>query len=295
MRIGITGITGLIGAEVARHARAAGHTVIGFSRSTPEGSNAALAEEWRRVHFPNPLDVDELDAVVHLAGESIMGLWSPPKKRRILGSRIDGTRAVVTGIAAAKSPPSVLISGSAIGIYGDTGEHVATETSPAGAGFLAEVAQAWEAEAARCEQARVVLLRTGFVIAPDGGAMQLLKPVFRAGLGGPVGTGRQWMSCIHVADVAGMILHGITDAQVVGPINAVLPEPVRNRDFTKAAGRAAHRPAILPVPTLALKVALGQLSELLLDSQRVVPEQARATGYSWRHATIDAALRDAFR
>jgi uncharacterized protein (TIGR01777 family) len=206
-----------------------------------------------------------------------------------------GTRRLVEVLNTAPDAPRVFVCGSAIGYYGDTGERAVTESSPAGEGFLAEVAQAWEHEAAQAGRARVALIRTGFVLGRDGGAMKLIRPVFRAGLGGPLGNGRQWMSCIHVEDVAGLILHAIEHADVSGPLNAVQPEPVRNADFTRVLAHAAHRPAIFPAPALALKLALGELSHLLLDSQRVLPEATLASGYRFRFPTLAAAAADVFR
>jgi len=282
MKIGITGARGFIGGHVARLAREHGHEVIAFSRHPGPADR----------HFSTdaPPDLSDLDAIVHLAGESIMGLWTPAKKRRIRDSRVEGTRRLVEALNADPGAPRIFVSGSAIGYYGDTGEREVTESSPAGEGFLAEVAAAWEAEAARATKARVTFIRTGFVLGPDGGAMRLIAPVFRFGLGGPLGNGRQWMSCIHVDDVAGLILHAIEQESVRGPLNAVLPAPLRNADFTRAVARAVHRPAILPAPAFALKIGLGELSHLLLDSQRVRPEATLASGYAFHHPTIEDAL-----
>jgi uncharacterized protein (TIGR01777 family) len=292
MKIGITGASGFIGAHVARLAREHGHEVIAFSRS---GKPLAGFSETRRFSLDAPADLSRLDAIVHLAGETIMGLWTPSKKRRILSSRIEGTRRIVEAINATADGPAIFVSGSAIGYYGNMGETEVTERSPAGSGFLAEVAARWETEAAGATNVRLVLLRTGFVLGRDGGAMKLIAPVFRAGLGGRLGSGRQWMSCIHVDDVAGIILHAIENAHVSGPLNAVMPDPVRNSDFTRALARAAHRPAIFPAPAFALKVGLGELSHLLLDSQHVRPAATVASGYTYRFPTLDAAAADCFK
>jgi uncharacterized protein (TIGR01777 family) len=282
MKIGITGAHGFIGGHVTRIAREHGHEIVAFSRHPRPGE--------RRFATDAPPNLSGLDAVVHLAGESIMGWWTPAKKRRIRDSRVGGTRHLVEALNATSDAPRIFVSGSAVGYYGDTGEREVTESSPAGDGFLAEVSQAWEAEATRATTARTTLIRTGFVLGPDGGAMRLITPVFRLALGGPLGNGRQWMSCVHVADVAGLILHAIEQESVRGPLNAVLPAPLRNADFTRAVARAVHRPAILPAPAFALKIALGELSHLLLDSQRVRPEATLASGYAFRHPTIESAL-----
>lgn len=285
MKIGITGARGFIGQTLARFARERGHDIVGFSRRPQAGERAFSTT--------SPPDVSGLDALVHLAGESILGLWTAEKKRRIRESRVEGTRRVVEALHAAPDGPRVFVSGSAIGFYGDTGETTVDEASPAGAGFLAEVAVAWEAEAVRATNARTILLRTGFVLGRDGGAMRLIAPVFKLGGGGPLGNGRQWMSCVHVDDVAGIILHAIETASVHGPLNAVIPEPVRNADFTRAVARAVRRPAFFPAPAFAIKAALGDLSHLLLDSQRVVPTATLASGYAFRHPTMDAVARAA--
>lgn len=246
----------------------------------------------RRFSLDEPLDVEGLDAVVHLAGEPIFGPWTASKRRRILESRVAGTQRVAEGFARANHPPNVLICSSAVGYYGDTGDHVVTETSPPGRGFLSEVCQAWEAEAWKVENARVVLLRTGFVIGRHGGAMKLLLPLFRCGLGGPLGSGRQWMSCVHVDDVAGMILWAVENAALSGPVNAVMPEPCTNREFTRALAQAVHRPAPWPNPAILLRLFMGRFASLLLDSSRVRPEMALQGGYRYAFRDLAAALAD---
>lgn len=287
MKIGITGARGFIGRHVSRLAREHGHEVIAFSRQPAAGERL-----FRPTERP---DVSGLDAIVHLAGESILGLWTDAKKRRIRDSRVEGTRHLVEAMNAAPDGPRIFVCGSAIGFYGDTGEREVDETSPAGRGFLAEVSTAWESEARRADHARTTLIRTGFVLGNDGGAMQLIAPVFRLGGGGPLGNGRQWMSCIHVDDVAGIILHALERDDVSGALNAVLPDPVRNADFTRAIARAVRRPAFLPAPSFAIKLALGELSHLLLDSQRIAPRATIASGYLYRHPTIEATAAAACR
>ena len=291
MKIGITGATGFIGKHVADLARERGHEPVAFSRDPKPTKGFAST---RRFTLDEKPDLSGLDAVVHLAGESIMGLWTADKKRRILASRVEGTRRIVESLEASPDSPAIFVCGSAIGYYGDAGEREVTESSPLGDGFLAGVCDAWERTASGASRARTTFIRTGFVLGPDGGAMKLIAPAFRAGLGGPLGNGKQWMSCIHVDDVAGIILHAIEQPQVRGPLNAVMPDPVRNSDFTRAVARAAHRPAILPAPAFALKMGLGELSHLLLDSQRVVPAAALAAGYSYRFPTLAAAAEDVF-
>ncbi len=285
MRLGITGATGFIGSRVSALAAARGWEVVPFSRN-PRDSRT------RRFSLERAADVEGLDAVMHLAGEPVVGLWTAEKRRRIMESRVLGTRRVVEGFAAAKNPPRVLVSGSAVGIYGDTHDNAATEASPPGRGFLAEVTAAWEAEAVKVQDARVVRLRTGFVLGRTGGAMKLLLPLFRAGLGGRLGSGRQWMSCIHADDVAGMALWAVGNAEVQGPLNAVMPAPVTNAGFTRALARAVRRPAILPVPAFVLRVLLGSLSSMLLVSSRVLPEAALRGGYVFAFPDVSSALAD---
>ncbi len=288
MKIGITGATGFIGRRLCALSRERGHEPVIFTRH-PDAL-APQACEVRRFQTGAPPDLSGLDAIVHLAGESLIGLWTPPKKRRIRDSRIEGTRRVVEAINGAANGPRIFVCASAIGYYGDTGETIVTESSPPGTGFLAEIVTAWEAEASRAQGVRTTMLRTGFVIGPGGGAMSLIAPVFRLGLGGRLGNGRQWMSCIHLDDVAGLILHAIGNDGVSGPMNAVMPAPVRNAEFTRAVAAAVHRPAIVPVPSIALKIVLGELSHLLLDSQRVLPQAATGAGYTHSHPTLAAAL-----
>jgi uncharacterized protein (TIGR01777 family) len=289
MIIGITGGTGFIGKVVRSAAEARGDGVVLFSRRGGAGRRA--------FSFTSPMDVTGCDGLVHLAGESIMGLWTHEKRRRILESRVQGTRRLVEGIAAATVKPRVLVNASAIGFYGDTGEGIVDEDSRAGTGFLSEVAQAWEAEAIKAEDlgVRVVRLRIGFVLGRDGGAMKLIKPVFRMGLGGRLGSGRQWMSCIEIADLAAMVMTCLHDGSISGPVNAVMPEPVTNAEFTKAVSRAVHRPAFLPAPAFALRLLLGDLSHLMLDSQRVVPGRFAGHGFRYRFDSVGSAMEEMFR
>lgn len=289
MIIGITGGTGFIGHAVRRAAEARGDSPILFSRRARSGR--------RLFSLSEPLDVSGCDGLVHLAGESILGLWTREKRRRILASRVEGTRRLVEGIAAAPVKPRVLVSASAIGFYGDTGNAAVDEDSPAGSGFLSEVAQAWEAEASKAESlgVRVVRIRIGFVLGRDGGAMNLIKPLFRLGLGGRLGSGSQWMSCIEVEDLASIVMECLHNDAIKGPVNAVMPEPVPNCEFTVSAARAAHRPALFPAPAFALRLALGDLSHLMLDSQKVLPKRLMETGFSYRFASVSSAMEEVFR
>ncbi len=284
MKIGIIGATGYIGSRLRAATLASGQEVVCFSRNERPG--------FRRFSLDAVPDFSGLDAIVNLAGESILGLWTRQKKEKILRSRVDTTRQVLEGISRLPDGPRILINASAIGYYGETGENLATETSPAGTGFLAQTCNAWEeaTQSSFAQRVRVIRLRIGFVTGP-GGAMRFVLPLFKMGLGGPLGNGRQWMSCIHVDDVAGLILWAIANESISGPVNAVCPEPVRNIDFTRALARAVHRPAILPAPAFALRLALGELSRVMLDSVRVIPKVALEDGYTFRFPNVEAGLQ----
>lgn len=283
MRLGLTGASGFIGRRAAHLAAARGWEVVPFSRQPRD-------ERTRRFVPGQPADVDGLDAVLHLAGEPVVGLWTGDKRRRIMDSRVLGTRSIAEGFARAVRPPRVLVSASGIGYYGDTGDREVDENSPPGRGFLADVCRAWEAEAMKVRHARVVLLRIGLVLGREGGTMKRLLPVFRAGLGGRLGSGRQWMSCIHLDDIVGLALWAVETESVAGPLNGVLPHAVTNADFTRTLARAVHRPALLPAPAFILRAVLGQMSSLLLDSSRVRPAVAEQHGYRYEFGDVTRAL-----
>ena len=286
MKVGITGVSGFIGSRVAARCGAKGIEVVGFSRHPGSGA--------RRFEFTSVPDISGLDAIVNLAGESILGLWTKEKKQRIHESRVLGTRRLVEAIAKAGQPPGVLVNASAIGFYGDTGENHVDEFSPAGNGFLADVCREWEAEAARAASCgvRVVFVRIGFVLG-KGGALKLLRPLFKLGLGGKLGSGRQWMSGVHVEDVAGMIVWALENDGLHGPVNAVMPEPFRNVDFTRELARSIRRLAIVPAPAFALRLAFGELADSMLGSTRVAPRVALDAGYTYQFATLSSALAEA--
>jgi uncharacterized protein (TIGR01777 family) len=221
--------------------------------------------------------------VFNLAGEPVAeGRWTDERKRRIRDSRVLGTRNLVAGLAGLTTRPRVLVSASAVGYYGDRGDQTLDETSSPGHGFLADVCVEWEREALAAERLgiRVVCVRTGIVLAHGGGALAKMLTPFRMGAGGKLGNGRQWMPWIHLDDEVGILLHAMKDARLHGAINAVGPRPVTNAEFTRALGRAMHRPAFLPVPKTALRLAFGEMSEILTASQRVLPKEAERTGYT---------------
>ncbi len=292
MTIGITGATGFIGKQLAAAAVGAGHVVVGFSRQPRARQPFAEMRAWQPVREAN---VAGLDAVVHLAGENLLGLWTRRKRAEIRRSRVEDTRALVARLQELDAPPRVLVSAGGCAIYGDGGESELTESSPPGRGFIAEVARDWEAAAmAAGEFTRVVTLRTGMVLGADGGAAPVLRRIFKLGLGGRLGSGRQWMPWIEVSDMVRLILHAVAQEAVHGPLNAVAPEAVRNAAFTQTIGTVLRRPAILPVPAWVLRRLPGGMSDLFLHSQRVAPTAAQATGFTWRSPQLTEALQRAF-
>ena len=287
MNIGITGASGLIGRRLVDLALRRGYDITAFSR-TPERGIAGCV--MRTFPAYTPPDFSGCEAVVHLAGESVLGLWTRSKKERIAQSRIEGTRRVVEGLLALREQPEVFVSGSAIGIYTDAGDAELLEDGPSGKGFLAETAVAWEREAQRSPTQRTVLLRTGIVLAREGGAFPLMRRFFRLGLGGRLGSGRQWMSWIHLDDLARLILFCVENQSVNGPVNGTAPWPVRNLKFTRTLARAVHRPAFFHAPAFALRL-LGEFSDELLGSKRVLPGVASAQGFPFEFPELPAALK----
>jgi uncharacterized protein (TIGR01777 family) len=292
MHIGITGVSGFIGRRLAELAAQRGHRVTGFSRNPAR--RIPGCEAMRPFRPGETVDLSGCDALIHLAGESVSGRWTEGKKRKIRESRVLGTRRIADAILACDRPPRVLVSGSAIGFYGDTGETAADENSPPGTGFLAEVSRDWEAEALRAREknVRVVLLRTSLVLGRNGGALRAMRPVFRAGLGGRFGSGKQWMAWIHLDDEAALALFAVENESVSGPLNACAPEPVHNAAFTRALAAALRRPACLAVPGWVLKIWLGEFSSELLGSRRILPARALAAGFHPRFPRLEDALAD---
>jgi len=280
-RIGITGSSGLVGSALTHVLSTGGHIPIALPRPTSgELKVSALAD---------------LDAIVHLAGEPIAsGQWTSERRRRIRDSRVEGTRKLCELLAGLAEPPGVLIAASAIGYYGDRGEEEVDETAPAGEGFLADVVGEWEraAQPARDAGIRVVHPRLGVVLWPGGGALRKMLPVMRAGVGGYLGSGRQFWSWISLDDVIGSVLHAITDDRLEGPVNVTAPRPVRNREFTAVLADVLGRPAALPAPGFALRMAMGKMAdELLLASTNVVPGRLSDTGYEYADPDLELALR----
>jgi uncharacterized protein len=284
----ITGASGFIGRRLVERLRHAGHLVRTLGRST-------LADfTWDALSSAAPLAAFEgADAVVHLAGEPIAQRWNAAVKKRILDSRVTGTRNLVEGIAQAEHKPGVLVSASAIGYYGDTGETPVDETAPLALDFLAAVTRGWEEEAERAEMfgVRVVRVRIGIVLGKEGGALAQMLPAFRLGAGGPLGSGRQWMSWIHVDDLISLFLFAIDNAQLSGPANATSPNPVRNSDFTRTLGEVLHRPTFMPVPEFLLHLRFGEVAPHLVESSRVLPAAATRAGFVFQYPEVLPALR----
>ncbi len=288
MRVVVTGASGTIGGALAGALRDRGDDVAGITRA-PRAHGGDI--DWRSWD-DLPAAIAEADAVVHLAGAGVADKrWSAGRKRELRDSRIDTARRIVAAIQATAGKPAVLVAGSAVGIYGSRGDELLTEASAPGDDFLARLCVDWEA-AAQGAGVRTVTLRTGVVLAREGGALAKLLPPFKLGAGGPIGRGRQYMPWIHRDDIVGLILHAIDSPSLDGPLNGVAPAPVTNAAFGKALGAALRRPALMPTPPIALRLLLGERAGVLTASQRVSADRARESGYAFRHAEIGGALRD---
>lgn len=272
VNVAITGASGMIGKRLQLRLLETGHTALAIPRGTA---------------------VPTCDAIVHLAGEPIAQRWTPAAKKRIYDSRVEGTRQLVNAMKTQPDRPPVLVCASAVGIYGSRGDEILTEKSAPGSGYLPGVVKDWELAARTAEALgiRVVSLRFGMVLGNGGALAKLLLP-FRLGVGGRLASGQQWMSWIHVDDVASLILFAIEHAALKGPCNATAPRPVTNDEFTRRLATALHRPAIFPIPTFALQLVFGEMSEVLLDSQRALPTAAQAAGFHFQYPELAAALDD---
>jgi uncharacterized protein len=302
MNVVVTGGSGFLGRPLVRALAQGGHTVVVLSRmaNASFAGGAIRTVSWAPDGTPGDWarEIAAAEAVVNLAGEPIAARrWSPEQKQRIIQSRVLATQSVARAIRASPAPPSVLVSGSAVGYYGPCGDEIMTERAPAGRDFLARTGVQWEAAALEAASAktRLVCIRTGLVIAKDGGALKSMLPPYRLGLGGPVGTGRQYWSWIHRQDWIDLVRWALETPAASGPLNATAPHPVTSADFARALGRELHRPAILPVPAFVLRTILGEMAgPLLLSGQRVVPARAEELGFRFRYPTLDRALRAIF-
>lgn len=301
MRVTLTGATGRIGALLAGELLARGDEVTVLSRN-PDKARGLLpgveAVAWDPGATPAPVEaLTGRDGVIHLAGEDVAQRWTDDAKRRIRESREVGTRNLVAGLEAVEpdARPRVLVASSAVGYYGPHGDERLDEDTPPGHDFLAEVCVAWEREAARAASLglRVVHVRTGVVLDREGGALSKMLPFFRLGIGGPVAGGHQYLAWVHRDDIVGIQLAALDGDEWSGPVNATAPEPATNRDFSRALGRALHRPALAPVPGLAVRALYGDMAEMVTQGQRAVPRRAQELGYAFRHPELDEALRAA--
>jgi uncharacterized protein (TIGR01777 family) len=299
VRVTVTGAGGLIGARLVGELTRRGDEVTVLSRSpdrTSEQPKRVTAVRWDPNAGPAPAGaLAARDAVVHLAGENVAQRWSEDARRRIVESRERGTRHLVAGIEAADPRPAALISSSAVGYYGPHGDERLDEDTPPGEDFLAGVCVAWEREAQAAEALglRVVRVRTGVLLDAGGGALSKMLLPFRLGAGGPVAGGGQYMAWIHIDDVVGIYLAALDGREWSGAVNASAPEPVTNKQFSKALGRALHRPAVVPIPALAIRLLYGDMAEIVTKGQRAVPRRTQALGYAYRHPALDDALRAA--
>jgi uncharacterized protein (TIGR01777 family) len=302
MKVVLAGGTGFIGSALIEALLERGDKVILLTRNLHAAQlrwGAKVDARLWNARDPGPwiMAVNGADALINLAGESVAGArWTPERKLALIKSRIDSTRDVVAAISAASERPVVLVNASAVGYYGEEPEGECAEDAPQGSDFLAALCGQWEREARAAEklEVRVVMARFGVVLGKEGGALARMLPPFRLGLGGPLGSGRQPFPWIHIDDAVGAILYAVDDAKLAGPMNVAAPGAKTNAEFTQALGRALHRPAFLPAPAFALRLALGEMSSLLLKGQRATPKKLLERGYKFRHPALDGALSSLF-
>lgn len=297
MKILITGASGLIGKALQKSFVKGGEMLLA-TRKKPEKPNEIQWDTEKGFGENDLPRLENLNAVIHLAGENIAGRWTDEKKRRLMDSRVLGTRNIVETISKLEHKPKVLINASAIGVYGDRADDIMTEASAPGDTFLAEIGKNWEAEAVAAEAfgVRVVRLRIGIVLAKDGGALAQMLTPFKFGLGGTIGSGRQWMSWIALEDVVRIVDFALENENLSGAVNAVAPNPATNEEFTDALGAVVHRPTFLPLPAFAVNLAFGEMGDaLLLDSTRVVPKKLEGAGFKFHFPDLKAALEQAIK
>lgn len=295
MRILVTGATGLVGSALVPALEENGHEVFTVSRRAPGSDHEVQWDPYEGFSDAEAKKLERMDAVVHLAGESIAEYWSEEKKARLRESRVKGTETLITALAGLESKPKIVISASAVGYYGSRGDEELTEDSGPGEGFLPDICLDWEAEAMKAEEfgARVVLPRIGIVLAKEGGALAKMLTPFSFGLGGTVGEGDQWMSWIALSDLVRLIQFLINNDRMSGPVNATAPEPVTNQEFTKALGKVLNRPTFIPVPGFGVKLLFGEMGErLLLEGCKVLPKKISDGGFKFSFPEVEAALKD---
>ncbi|MEP7149841.1 MAG: TIGR01777 family oxidoreductase [Acidobacteriota bacterium] len=299
MRILITGASGLIGKALQRSFSEKGYEMLLAGRGEAKHENEIQWSVEDGFHEEDLSQLEGLDAVVHLAGEGIAGLrWTDEKKKAIRDSRVNGTRNLVNTLAGLKRKPNVLIAGSAMGFYGDRGDEIVIETTGPGDTFLSDVSKEWETESRRAEDSgiRTVLLRTSIVLSKDGGALATMLTPFKLGVGGVVGSGKQWMSWIALDDVVEVINYAIENEKLRGAVNVASPNPVTNEEFTKTLGEVLYRPTILPLPEFAVNLVFGEMGDaLLIDSTRVEPKRLQEAGYKFKFTDLKSALENAVK
>jgi uncharacterized protein len=294
-RVLVSGASGLIGSALVPSLKSRGFHVVRLVRAGSTGGDQIV---WDPSQPLSPEAVSGFQAVVHLSGETVANRWSDSKKTKIRKSRVDSTRNLAQALARAEKRPQIFVSASAIGIYGNRGDEVLREESTPGDGFLAEVCREWEAAAQPAVDAgiRCAQIRTGVVLSLEGGALQKMLPPFRMGVGGNLGSGRQWMSWIHIQDMVGAINHILKTDLLRGPVNLVAPKPVTNAEFTKTLGAVLSRPTLFPVPAFVMKLAFGQMAEeVLLSSQRVEPAKLVSSGYPFQYSDLRRALESVLK
>jgi uncharacterized protein len=292
MKIAITGATGLVGRALISKFSKASHELYILSRS-PKSAREELQVSAHFLQWPDEIPaLDGVDAVIHLAGESIAKRWSEEHKKKIRVSRIEGTRQLVNGLNQLKTPPAKLISTSAVGYYGSRGDEVLTESSESGHDFLAKVCTEWENEAFRYTRGKVVVTRIAMILSREGGALSKFLLPFRLGFGGPLGDGHQWMSWIHIDDLVAVYEHILKSESFTGVFNASSPEPIRNRDFARTLAKVLRRPAFFPAPKRVLRFLLGESTDFIFASQRALPHRLQESGFHFRFPNLEAALDD---
>lgn len=299
MKVVVTGATGFIGQVIVRQLLEAGDEVVVLTRNVAKAAislgNLCKYYQWEDLDSLPPLEAfDQADGVINLMGETISRRWDEEQKKSIYHSRIDGTKRLVEAFEKLQQKPKVFVSASAIGVYGNRGSEEINETSATGEGFLASVCKDWESEANKAANLgiRVAIIRTGLVIGRNGGALSKMLPVFKLGVGGKMGTGQQYMSWIHVEDLASMYIETLKNEKISGVLNGTAPYPATNAEFTKLMGKVLRRPVFLPAPKVAVKAVLGEMSQLLLEGQKVLPSKFKESHFRYRYPTLEMALKE---
>jgi len=293
MKVAISGASGLIGTALRSSLTSDGHELIALTRRASFSPLETITWDLDQGRF-DASGLEGVDAVVHLAGEPVAKRWNQERKNAIRQSRVRGTKLLVEGLKSLKNPPKLLVSASAVGFYGDGGDTALDESAPPGEGFLSDVCHEWEKATMEALGLgiRAVCMRTGIVLSTQGGALGQMLPPFKLGLGGPLGSGKQWMPWIHIDDIVGAFRYVMANDDLVGAVNGTSPNPATNADFTKALGRALHRPAVLPVPAFGLELLFGEMAQILLEGQRALPKKLLFTGYEFKYPDLSGALED---